>query len=158
VSLHSLLLRLRSGPEAKTPEALTVLHSADMDIHLDGVVRSPTARPPWPGATWHRYGEARRREPSATAKVLLDLHPAFVDCDPANPGWLDVERAETLAVEWSGLTPLEVAQWLSAHPAVSAQQARDLAGQGWHPRDAGLVLPERVVDLTGRLARERRIG
>lgn len=158
MGIHSLLLRLRSGRETEAPEAFTVLHSADMDIHLEGVVKTPTARPPWPAASWDRYREARRREPSATAKVLLDLHPAFADCDPLNPGWLDVERAETLALEWSGFTPLEVAQWLSAHPAVSAVQARDLAGQGWHPRDAGLVLPERVIDLASRLAREQRTG
>lgn len=124
-------------------------------MHIAGVVAPPSREPPWPTASWGRYRRAHRREPSATAKVLLDLHPAFIGCHPDNPGWLDVERAELMATEWSSFTPAETAEWLSAHPAVSAQQAQALTHAGWHPRDAVLVLPERIIELDARLAAMR---
>jgi hypothetical protein len=135
-----------------------VLHSADIDVYLEGVMRRPTSQPPWAPPAWDRYRRARRREPSALAKVLLDLHPAFASASPDNPGWLDVERAETLALEWTSFTPHEVAQWLSAHPTLSARQARTLTEQGWQPGNADEVLPDRTIDLNRRLSRVPRTG
>lgn len=161
MGIQSALSRLRSGQHRArpTPEAFAVVHSADLDVHLAGVTRRPTSGPPWQSASWDRYAQARRREPSAMAKVLLDLHPAFAGIDVEHPRWLDVERAEAFAMEWAMFTPSETAQWLSAHPAVSAQQAHSLTEAGWHPRDAALALPQRVIDLDRRLTREvRRTG
>ena len=158
MGIHDVLARLRSRPatQRQLPEVFAVLHSTDMDVHLEGVTGRPVSEPPWSSTSWERYRQARRREPSAIAKVLLDLHPAFADCNHRNPGWLDVERAETLALEWTGFAPLEVAQWLSAHPTVSGAQARALVAKGWRPLDAGQVLPDRVIDLDRRETRDTR--
>lgn len=148
MGLHSMLARLRPGSTSRPSPA-------DLDVHIAGVVRPPRREPPWPTTSWGRYRRAHRREPSATARVLLELHPAFLGCRPDNPGWLDLERAELLATEWAMFSPAETAEWLSAHPAVSAQQAQTLARAGWRPRDAALALPERVIVLDRLLARQR---
>lgn len=128
-----------------TPEAFTVMHSADLDVHLSGVAHAPTSKPPWPSATWERHGTARLREPSELARVLLDLHPAFVDCLVDHPHWMQVEQAETLAMEWvaAWFTPSEATDWLAAQPGITPVRARDLANSGVRPHELRRALPPR---------------
>lgn len=161
MGIRSFLTRRHATrrPARSTPEVFDVVHSADLDVHIQGVTRSPTSGPPWASTPWERYTRVAQHEPSAMAKVLLERHPAFVEADASAPTWLEVERAEVLAMEWAMFTPAEAGQWLAAHPAVSAQQARVLAEAGWSPRDAALALPERVIRLDRSLARDlRRTG
>lgn len=138
--------------EATTPEAFTVMHSADLDVHLAGVAHRPTVKPPWPTATWGRHGSARLREPSELARVLLDLHPAFVDSLGEQPHWMQIEQAETMAMEWiaAWFTPSEATDWLVARPTLTPLQARDLANSGVIPRDVRRgALPPAPFEETG---------
>jgi hypothetical protein len=137
------------------------MHSADLDIHLNGVVRRPSAAPPWGTPSHARFDEALRRQPSVMAQVMLDVHPAFTGI--AAPSAADVEQAEVLASEWSCLRPAEAAGWLSAHPGIAAEQALVLAEAGWNPRDPRLVVPPRIVELRvhevrGRHAQQQPVG
>lgn len=127
--------RNRSAPHI--PESFTVIHSADLDVHLAGVARRPTAKPPWPTSSWERHGSARLREPSDLARVMLDLHPAFVECLSDEPHWMQVEQAESMAMEWMAawFSPAEATDWLALHPDISALRARDLANSGLRPRE-----------------------
>ena len=126
-----------SEPPSTTPEAFTVMHSADLDVHLAGVAHRPTVKPPWPTSTWDRHGSARLREPSDLARVLLDLHPAFVDSLGEQPHWMQVDQAETMAMEWVAVwfTAAEATDWLAVEPDIAPLRARDLANAGLTPHD-----------------------
>jgi hypothetical protein len=124
-------------PSSTTPEAFTVMHSADLDVHLAGVAHRPTTRPPWPTSTWDRHGIARLRAPSDLARVLLDLHPAFIDSFGEERHWMQVDQAETMAMEWVAVafTAAEATDWLAVEPDIVPLRARDLANAGLTPHD-----------------------
>ena len=134
------------------------MHSADLDVHLAGVVRTPTAKPPWPTSTWDRHGTARHREPSELARVLLDLHPAFAECLSDHAHWMQIEQAEQLAMEWvaAWFTPAEATDWLAVHPDLTPLQARDLANAGWRPREVRAGRQARGLGRAGRLSLSSR--
>lgn len=120
----------------KLPEAFTTVHSADLDVHIAGVARGPQAKPPWPSASWDRHAKARISAPSDMAQVLLAAHPAFLCAD--HPHWMQVEQAESLALEWTGawFTSTQAALWQSRHPGISAAAARGLIDAGLGPYDS----------------------
>ncbi len=128
--------RSRGVDTPRLPEAFTTLHSADLDVHISGVARGPTARPPWPSASWERHASARTSEPSDMAKVLLEMHPAFRCAD--HPHWMQVEQAESLALEWTSawFTSAEMTLWQTRHPGISAEAARGLVDAGLGPYDS----------------------
>lgn len=142
----------RSASATQTPEAFTVMHSADLDVHIAGVAHRPTTAPPWDTPSWERHGHARLREPSELARVLLDLHPAFVDSLGEDPHWMQVEQAESLAMEWAAawFSPAEATDWLVARPDITPLRARDLANSGCVPRDLRRAsLPPAPFEETG---------
>ncbi len=140
--------RSRGLAAAQLPEAFTTVHSADLDVHISGVARGPTARPPWPAASWERHATARTSEPSDMAKVLLEMHPAFRCAD--HPHWMQVEQAESLALEWTSawFTPAEMTLWQTRHPGISAEAARGLIDAGLGPYDSLDLHASGEVDAT----------
>jgi hypothetical protein len=141
VRVRDIMARLgaerRSEPATPTPEAFSHMHSADLDVHLAGVAHRPTVKPPWPTSTWDRHGSARLREPSELARVLLDLHPAFADSLGEELHWMQIDQAESMAMEWvaASFTPSEATDWLTVRGDLSPLLARDLANEGLTPRD-----------------------
>ncbi len=145
------------------PYALQVVHSADLDVHLAGVARPPASKPPWLATPWDRHSRARRRQPSALARVLLDLHPAFAGSPPENRHWMEVEQAEALALEWQGawFDAAGAREWLVVHPLITPLRARDLVNAGVAPRDLARAqgqdqAQDQIIDLTVRSPDEPR--
>jgi hypothetical protein len=154
VRVRAIIARLSPSqpPRPQPPEAFTVMHSADLDVHLAGVARPPSSLPPWPTATWDRHEHARSSEPSRLAGILLATHPAFVEPTCEDRHWMQVELAEAMAMEWlaTGFTPSSAGRWASAQPGISSRQARELADAGLEPGDPMLVDAPRTIDLRAR--------